>query len=247
VRLLAIDQGNTRTKLGLFQDGELRQTAAFATDKTASAADLEQAVFVAGGFPRDAQLGLCTVTPEMLPAWEALAARIDRALITLTGCSITPLRNEYATPGTLGPDRLLAAVAAVDAAGAPVIPISLGTATVVDAVSAEGAYLGGMIAPGIGVSAQYLSAAASALYPVPWQAPDRAIGRTTGQSLAGGWFFHSLGGLREMIRVTRTELGSEAPLVITGGWAAKLAPHLDNVALVDDFLVLHGIAITLTK
>jgi len=243
--LLAIDQGNTRTKIGLFQDGELRQTAAFATDKTASAADLERAVFVAGGFPRDARAGLCTVTPELLPAWEALAARTGCHFTIFNGCSPTPLRNEYATPRTLGPDRLLAAVAAAHAAGTPVIPISLGTATVVDAVSVRGAYLGGMIAPGIGMSTQFLTDAASALHPVPWQAPDRAIGRSTDESLAGGWFYHSLGGLREMIRATREELGGNAPLVITGGWAAQLASHLSNVALVDDFLVLRGIALTL--
>jgi type III pantothenate kinase len=242
---LAIDQGNTRTKLGLFQHGVLRQTAAFATDKAAGAADLEQAVFVAGGFPRDAHLGLCTVTPESVPAWEALAARIGCPLTVFTGQSPTPLRNDYATPRTLGPDRLLAAVAAASAAGAPVIPVSLGTATVVDAVSADRAYLGGMIAPGIGITAQSLTTAASALYPVPWQLPDHAVGRSTDESLANGWFFHSLGGVREMISAVRAELGADAPLVLTGGWASHLAPHLGGVALVDDFLVLRGIAIAL--
>jgi len=242
VRLLAIDQGNTRTKVGLFQVGALQQTAAFATDKVASADALEQAVFVTGGFPRDARLGLCTVAPECLPAWTALAARCDCPLTVFTGCSPTPLKNRYATPHTLGPDRLLAAVAAADAAGAPVIPISLGTATVVDAVSADRAYLGGMIAPGIGLAAQTLALAASALHPVPWQAPAYAIGRTTDDSLAGGWFFHSLGGLREMIRAIRAELKANAPLVLTGGWAPQLAPYLDGVALVDEFLVLRGIA-----
>lgn len=247
MRLLAIDQGNTRTKLGLFQDGVLRQTAAFATDKAASAADLEQAVFVMGGFPRTAHIGLCSVTPEVVPAWEALAERIGCPLTVLTGCYPTPLRNDFATPHTLGPDRLLAAVAAADAAGAPVIPVSLGTATVVDAVSAERAYLGGMIAPGIGMAAESLSVAASALHPVAWQVPDQAIGHSTDASLASGWFFHTLGGLREMIRAVRAELGAQAPLVLTGGWASHITPYLDNVALVDDFLVLRGIALTLAE
>jgi len=245
VQLLAIDQGNTRTKLGLFDGGTRRQTAAFSTQKAATANDLEQAIFTRSGFPRDVHIGLCTVAPETLPAWEALAARVGCRLTVLTGASPTPLTNAYATPRTLGPDRLLAAVAAADAAGAPVISISLGTAMVVDAVSADRKYLGGMIAPGIGLAERALVRGTSALRAVTWRRPAEAIGGSTEESLVSGWFYHSLGSLRGMISATRKALGANAPLVLTGGWAKQIAPHLDGVALVDQYLVLRGIALTL--
>ncbi|MHB0939308.1 MAG: type III pantothenate kinase [Armatimonadota bacterium] len=247
MQLLAIDQGNTRTKLGLFEDGALKKTSAFPTQKAASPADLEQAVFTRSGFPRDARIGLCTVAPEAVPAWDALAARVGCSLTVLTGTSPTPLTNAYATPRTLGPDRLLAAVAAANAAGAPVISISLGTAMVVDAVSADRAYLGGMIAPGIGLAERALVRGTSALRAVTWKRPAQAIGRSTEESLVNGWFYHSIGSLREMIAATRKALGVAAPLVLTGGWARQIAPHLDGVAQVDQYLVLRGIMLTLAE
>lgn len=245
MRLLAIDQGNTRTKLGLFEDGTLCKTAAFSTRKLAAAAELEQAVFARTGFPRDVRIGLCTVAPETVPAWEEMAARTGCQLTVLTGVSPTPLRNAYATPRTLGPDRLLAAVAAAEAAGVPVIPVSLGTAMVVDAVSTDRAYLGGMIAPGIGLAERALVRGTSALHGVTWRHPAQSIGRSTEESLVSGWFHHSIGSLREMIAATRQALGAHAPLVLTGGWASKVASHLDDVALVDQHLVLRGIALAL--
>jgi type III pantothenate kinase len=244
VRLISIDQGNTRTKLGLFEDGSLRRTWSFPTVKDASPADLERAVFLPG-MPHNIPLGLCSVVPEMTAAWQALAECAGSHLTILTGCSPTPLRNAYATPQTLGPDRLLAAVAASELVGAPVLSISLGTATVVDAVTADRVYLGGMIAPGIGVIAGSLSASASALHPVPWQIPAHAIGHSTDEALTSGWFYQALGGIQAMIRATRDELGQQAPLALTGGWSSCIAPHLDGVALVDEYLILRGVAITL--
>lgn len=244
MHLLTIDQGNTRTKVGLFQDRNLRQTFSFPTRKDATQSELAQAVTPLADLPPDTRVGLCSVVPELNPAWQAWAVEKGLQLTLLTGASPTPLRMAYATPETLGPDRLMAAVAAATVA-TPVISISLGTATVVDAVSDDAAYLGGMITPGIGLMAESLSAAASALHPVSWQEPAHAIGRSTDESLAGGWFYLVLGGLQAMIRATRAEIG-DAPLVLTGGWSAQLAPYLDGVALVDEYLVFRGIALTLT-
>ena len=244
MRLLSIDQGNTRTKLGLFAEGALQRTWSFPTAKRASAAELAQAVGIADLPPR-IHIGLCSVVPALRPAWEALAAHIDSPLTVITGASPTPLRNAYTTPESLGPDRLMAAVAAARVA-LPVMPLCLGTASVVDAVSAEGVYLGGMIAPGIGLVASALSASASALYPVPWGQPACAIGRSTDAALTSGQFYQALGGLQAMLHAVRAELGP-APLVLTGGWAAQIAPYLDEVALCDESLILRGIAFTLAE
>ena len=242
--LMAIDQGNSRTKFGIFHHGVLQQAWSVPTDKTAIAADL-QAACAAHLLPDQLSIGLCTVVPEAVPQWKALAVEHGYELTVITGSTPTPLRNDYETPETLGPDRLMMSVAAAHHAGTPVIPVSLGTAIVVDAVSRDGAYLGGMIAPGIEVIARALPAAASALWPVDWQEPAAPIGRTSQAAMTSGLFYESLGGLRAMIDATRLQLGETAPLALTGGWAAKLAPYLDHVALVEDHLVLLGIVLTL--
>ncbi len=243
--LLAIDQGNTRTKFGLFHDGALLRAWATATQKTATAAELRSAAFAHPDLPAGIPVGLCTVVPELLPAWRQSAEDAAFSLTIFTGESPTPLCNAYATPATLGPDRLLTAVAAAHRVGMPVLPVSLGTATVVDAVSADGAYLGGMIAPGIGVTTAGLFSATSALPDTAWRVPAQPIGRTTDDAIAAGMFYAAVGGVQAMIRAVRDALGTAAPLALTGGWAAQVAPHLDDVALVDAHLTLHGIAITL--
>jgi type III pantothenate kinase len=243
--LLAIDQGNTRTKCGLFRAGELARVWAIATEKDATPDALSRAIFHAIDEPEPVALGLCTVVPDLLPVWGQMAQEQGLPLTVLTGQSPTPLINRYETPETLGADRLLAAVAAAARVGAPVISVHLGTATVVDAVSADRAYLGGMIAPGIGVLTQALSQAASALYPAEWREPEQPIGRSTDESLSNGLFYQSIGGVRAMVNAVRDSLGVHAPLALTGGWAQRIAPYLDDVALVDEYLVLHGIAVTL--
>lgn len=243
--LLAIDQGNSRTKFGLFVDGDLVHSWVTATDKQALPLQLAEAAFHLPEVPRPLLIGLCTVVPELVPAWEGMAEQTGCTLIRISGDTPTPLRNAYETPQTLGPDRLMAAVAAAQIAGAPVIPISLGTASVVDAVDGEGCFLGGMIAPGIGTSAEALSGAASALWPVQWHEPAHPIGRTSEDAMTNGLFYQSIGGLQAMIAAIRAALGAPAPLVLTGGWAQRVAPHLDGVAQVDENLVLRGIAVTL--
>lgn len=248
MQLLAIDQGNTRTKFGLFAEGSLLRSWTCATRKDSTAAELASAAFSAPDIPPGIPLGLSTVTPELRERWRAMAREAGSPLTIFTGQSPTPLAMAYATPETLGADRWLAAVAAARLVGTPVLPISLGTATVVDAVSADGVYLGGMIAPGIGLAAQALSDAASALWAVEWRVPeDAGIGHSSETALAAGWFYHSVGGVRAMVRAIRDALGADAPIALTGGWATRLAPHLDGVALCDEYLVLRGIDILMEK
>lgn len=243
--LLAIDQGNTRTKMGYFHNGHLLHTLAVPTDKQARAADLAKGILALPQLPVGTVIGLCTVVPELLPEWEAMATNLGFPLQRITGLTPTPLHNQYATPETLGPDRLMAAVAAAELAGTPVIPVHLGTASVVDAVSAKDAYLGGMIAPGIDIITTTLTRATSALHDISWGEPTHAIGQTSHDAQKSGIFYLTIGGLRAMIDATASELSPEAPVVLTGGWAQQLSAFLPRVAMVDSHLVLRGIARTL--
>jgi type III pantothenate kinase len=246
VALLAVDQGNSQTKWGLFVDGQLVCSWITPTEKNLDMTALTLALpSVAGGAVP--ALGVCSVIPELHSSWKALAERLDLSLTLFTGTFPTPLCNAYTTPETLGPDRLLAAVAAVACVGAPVLVVHLGTATVVDAVAAPGIFLGGMIAPGISTAQAALCQATSALTSVPWQPPLQAIGRSTPEAIGSGWFHHSLGAIRGMVAACADELGVPAPLVLTGGWARTIAPFLSDVARVDEFLILTGIATMLAE
>jgi hypothetical protein len=117
--LLAIDQGNTRTKFGVFRGQALLGTWALPTDKAVEVAALTR--LLAGHLPIDSPpyppIALCSSVPELLPTWRAAAEAAGRALTIFTGESPVPLRNGYATPATLGADRLLAAVAAAAVQG----------------------------------------------------------------------------------------------------------------------------------
>ena len=242
---LLIDQGNSYTKFARVNDGNLQPTRQCATNKTATVDALYQEISAASATSHVTRLALCTVAPELLPNWQAAAEQAGLPLQIITGNTPTILENAYRSPDTLGADRLMAAVAASSLVGNPVISLSLGTATVVDAVSAEGVYLGGMIAPGIDTCSRALANSASALWPVAWQPPSSAIGRDSQSSLANGIFFHHLGGIRAMIAALREELGQQTPMVMTGGWAGAVSPFLDLVRLIDPQLVLRGIGLTL--
>jgi type III pantothenate kinase len=245
VAILAIDQGNSRTKLGLFRDGVLLHSWDAPTDKAADSTALAQLLWTAE-VPPNTPIGLCSVVPELRDAWVTATDALGYPLTIITGETPTPLRNAYATPATLGPDRLMAAVAAISMVGGPpVIPISLGTATVVDAVGSGPTYLGGMIAPGIGTSARALGLAASALDEPTWEYPAHAIGASTAEALASGLFHFAVGSLNAMLAATRAELGAPAPAIVTGGWADHITPYLDGPAIAYPNLVLLGIARTM--
>jgi len=205
MELLAIDQGNTTTKFGYFRAGRLQHNWSVATDKGASTEMLAQ-ILLDEGVVAPLALGLSTVTPELLPAWRRMAQESGYSLTVINGNTPAPLQNEYGTPETLGADRFMAAVAAANVVGTPVIVISLGTAIVVDAVSPAGAYLGGIIAPGITATTVALENSASALPAGHWAPPSRAIARDTTEALANGLFYQSVGGLRAMVQAVRDEL-----------------------------------------
>ncbi|MEI7833939.1 MAG: type III pantothenate kinase, partial [bacterium] len=134
MELLAIDQGNTTTKFGYFRAGRLQHNWSVATDRGATAEMLGQ-ILQEEGIVAPLALGLSTVTLELLPAWRRMAQDSGYSLTVVNGNTPAPLQNQYGTPETLGADRFMAAVAAADLVGTPVIVISLGTAIVVDAVS----------------------------------------------------------------------------------------------------------------
>jgi type III pantothenate kinase len=119
--------------------------------------------------------------------------------------------------------------------------VDFGTSTNFDVVSAEGEYVGGVLAPGIEISMDALFARAARLFSVDFSAPATVIGTTTGASLQSGLVYGFTGLVDEIATRIRAELGLEATVVATGGLAELIAPHSRTVEHVDPFLTLEGL------
>jgi type III pantothenate kinase len=150
-----------------------------------------------------------------------------------------PIR--YDDPREVGPDRIANAVAARERYGAPCIVVDFGTSTNFDVVSPAGEYAGGVLAPGIEVSMDALSARAARLFRIDFTAPPTVIGKTTASALQSGLVYGFTGQVDEIVRRVRAELGAEARAVATGCLADLIAPHSATIERVDPFLTLEGL------
>ena len=151
------------------------------------------------------------------------------------------IENCYANPREVGADRLVNAVSAVRKYGKPLVIVDIGTATTFDAIDADGAYQGGAIFPGIKVAMEALFLKASKLPRVDIERPERAIGKTTVQSMQSGAVRGYVGALSGIISDIRDELGGNARVVATGGMGRMMAEYCDLIDEVDPNLTLEGL------
>jgi type III pantothenate kinase len=159
----------------------------------------------------------------------------------------TGMPIHYENPHEVGADRIVNAVAAQARHGAPVVVLDFGTATTFDVVGEEGAYLGGVIAPGLGVSAEALFQRAARLPRVDVRRPAQVIGRTTEQSIQSGLFHGYAALVNGLVEQIRDELGAEAPVIATGGLAPVFEPELSFLREVDLTLTLKGLKLIWDK
>jgi len=245
--LLAIDIGNTNITLGIFQGEELRATWRLAPDVNRLADEygvLMVSLLAEEGLVRgdvDAAV-MSTVVPDLEPVFEQVCGRYFhvRPLVVGTGVR-TGLRILYDSPRDVGADRVADAVAAIHLYGTPLILVDLGTGAVFDAISKEGDYLGGAIAPGLSIAAEALYRRAAKLYRVELARPSSAIGRNTVAAVQSGLVFGYVGLVEGIIARFKRELGEEAKVVATGGYAELLAPETSAIDVVDLNLTLTGL------
>lgn len=245
--LLALDAGNSNLTAALFDGQRLEAVWRLRADPRATADDLSVtfgALLRARGLSEAnvAGVGIACVVPPLAPALAALAAQHLRAPVVVVGPeSAGGLRIAVDEPAALGPDRIAGAVAAVERHGAPVIVADFGSATTLTVVSSERAIVGGAIAPGIGMAARALHERTGRLPLVEPAAPGHAVGASTQEAIRAGVVFGCVGAVRELLRRTRAELGSEAPLIATGGLCGVIAPLLPEIAAVEPLLTLEGV------
>jgi len=255
MRLLAADIGNTNTAIGLFEDDVIIGAWHAATDPQAT--DDELAAMVAGLLALDGHrvdavhaAALACVVPPLVPAWQRmLTRRAEVSPLVIDAAALSGvLAIEIDRPAEAGADRLVNALAAREEFGGPAIVVDLGTSTNFDVVSAEGAYLGGAIAPGLGVSVDALVGRAAKLPRIELRRPPRAIGTNTVHAMQSGTVNGYIGLLSGLLAALRGELVERSPadarvtVVATGGfslqpWLAEV-PGIDRV---EPELTLRGI------
>ncbi len=237
--MLALDLGNSALKAALF-DGDAVTAARFpwADDWHSALAEWLDAR------PAPSATGLASVVPHRTAAVEQiLETRGWPGPTHLHAHLPLPLRIGYATPETLGADRLAAALAAYTRYGRtrPVVVLDAGTALTYEVVDAGGTYLGGAIAPGAALLVRSLAEHTAQLPAVPFEAPASPIGDSTRAALQSGLVYGFLDGIDGMLTRLERALGQPPFVVATGGWGAFAARHIARIDAVRPLLVLEGI------
>lgn len=253
--LLAIDIGNTNIVLGVFDGDALARSWRLATYRERTADEL--GIMVTNLF-RHAQIDarridgviLASVVPPLTGMMQEMSVRyFGRDAVTVEGPTETGMPVRYEPPSDVGADRIVNGVAAFELYGRPrrsaVIVVDFGTATTFDAISVDGEYLGGVICPGIQISADALFQRAARLPRVDVRKPAAVIGRTTVGSMQAGLFFGYVemvdGLVRRMRRELATPSGPPAVCVATGGMAGVLARETTVIEEVNPDLTLVGL------
>jgi type III pantothenate kinase len=245
--LLAVDVGNTNVTLALFEGERLvadwRVTSHRERTADELAVELTQ-LFNLRGFHLDIVTGvvISSVVPNLNPALIEASRRYLNCEPVMVGPGVkTSVRVRYENPKDVGADRIANALAAFSKYGGPVVVIDFGTAVTYDAISAEGDYLGGAIAPGVEISLDALVSHTAMLRRVEAVAPDSVIGRNTITSIQSGLIWGFVAQVEGMVERMIAELGGKATVIATGGQAGMVAGLTHVIQAVDPLLTLEGL------
>ena len=246
--ILAVDLGNTKTAAGLVEGTDVRARASAATDaRPALAAAWAKLCEAVGGAPRLDGAIVCSVVPKATPAvMQAVRELAGLDPVEYTAATPIGITVRYEPPSDVGADRLVNAYAAWQLHGLPAIIADIGTALTIDCINAKAEYLGGVIAPGIGISLDALHTRTALLPKVDLQPPPRVLGTSTITSIQSGITHGHMLMINGLITKLRDELGfgPETQVIITGGYTVVLAPQLLQISgLIDPDLTLRGLAL----
>lgn len=245
--LLTVDVGNTNITLGVYEGEELRGAWRLGTvqERMADEYGLQMVGLLQHeGFDPTMLHGaaLASVVPPVTPTiLDALDRYLgQQPLVVGTGVK-TGVRIRYEDPKGVGADRVADAAAVCERYGPPACVVDFGTATTFDAIDSEGDYLGGAIAPGIGIASDALFRRTAKLTRVELVRPPAAIGRNTVNAMQSGLLYGYVGLVEGMVARFRRELGPGVTVIGTGGLAGLIAQETDVIEHVDPWLTLEGL------
>ena len=246
--LLVVDVGNTNIVLGLMEGFDVRHqwritTGTRTTDEFGLL--LLQLLQLNGVEPSslDGAAISCVVPSTLYSIQKGIRRYLELESLVVGRGLRTGMPVRMDNPREVGADRIVNAVAAREAYGAPVVVVDFGTATTLDCVDSSGAYAGGVIAPGYQISAEALFQRTSKLPRVQVERPKRVIGTNTVHSMQSGLFWGYVGLVDGLAARCKAELKGEVPCVATGGLANLLSKDSQQIDRVDDFLTLRGLRI----
>ena len=246
--LVAIDVGNTHTVIGIYDREELIHHWRMSTDPDRTAdehAVLLHVLLQSAGLPvplKPEGVAVACVVPPLNPTIEHLARLYFHCPPLLVGPGIkTGMPILYENPKEVGADRIVNAVAAFDRYQTALIVVDFGTATTFDYVTGRGEYVGGAIAPGLGISMNALVEHAAKLYRVELVRPRDAVGRTTVGAIQSGLIYGYTALVDGLVDRIIKERGESTRVIATGGYAELIAPESTTIEDVDEFLTLKGL------
>ena len=245
--LLAVDIGNTNITMGVFDDDALAAKWRIATDASRLADEyalmVNQLLPYRGLSPAEVSaVAVCSVVPPLTPTFvELCRANFGVEPLVVGAGTRTGIRILYDNPRDVGADRIADAAAALHLYGGPAIVVDMGTATVFDAISKRGEYLGGAIAPGLSVASDALFHSTSMLRRVDLAMPPQAIGKNTVHAIQSGLVLGSAEMVRGMVARFDKELGGGSKVIGTGGLAGLVERVANIFDVVNEDLTLAGL------
>jgi type III pantothenate kinase len=245
--LVLVDVGNTNTVVGVYRGDRLVESFRLSTD-TERTGD-EYGSLLLPLFTRHGIDPLATdavVVSSVVPPLHLTLDHLSRRYFGKKPLFIEPgvrtgMPIRYDNPQEVGADRVVNSVAARERFGAPVIVVDFGTATTFDVVNAAGEYVGGIISPGIGISAEALFSHASRLTRVDIRRPDELVGRNTAQAIQAGIYYGYIGLVDGILERLLAEIPGVRMVVATGGQAALIATGSKYIREIDPLLTLLGL------
>jgi type III pantothenate kinase len=245
--LLCADIGNSHTVIGLISDGDVLDHWRVATDERRTA---DEWAVLLKGLLRESNvsdrvngIAVCATVPSVLHEWRDMLVRHygDLPNVVVEPGVRTGVPVLMDNPREVGADRVVNALAAASLYDGPAIVVDFGTATTFDVVSRKGEYVGGVICPGVGISADALFQRAARLPRVDVRHPGRVIGRSTVTSMQSGLYFGYAAMCEGILGRIAAELGEKPRVVATGGLAETLAAEIPSIEAVDPILTLTGL------
>jgi len=242
---LAIDVGNTHSVLGLYEEATLRHHWRLQTD---SGRTLDEYGLMVRSLLTEAEraairgIAIACVVPAMTTIMEGVCRSYLNVDPLVVGPGVkTGMPIFYDNPREVGADRIVNAIAAYERTKDATIVVDFGTATTFDVISKKGEYMGGVIAPGLGVASDALFERAARLYRVELVKPKQVVGRNTAHAIQSGLIYGYVSLVDGLVERIRKENKCNSRVIGTGGFANLLAPESETIEEIDEFLTLDGL------